>query len=153
MANGYTKEKLVELWQQFGEGKLMVLSTSKNDYVSSRMMSVVQMGGRLYFQTDNTMRKYRQLSANPNVALCTDNLQIEGVCKEIGHPLENAGFCESFKRQFESSFNAYTSLENERLFEVMPTYIQRWVYKDGLPFIEAIDTENESYSFKAYCGE
>lgn len=60
----------------FGKGKLMVLSSSKNDKVTSRMMSVVQSDGLFYFQTDKTFRKYYQLVNNPQVALCVDNIQI-----------------------------------------------------------------------------
>lgn len=44
---------------------------------------------KLYFQTDNTFKKYNQLKGNNKVALCIDNIQIEGECTELGHPLEN----------------------------------------------------------------
>ena len=53
----------------FGKGRTMVLSTSEDNIVSSRMMSVVLIDGLFYFQTDRRFRKYRQLSHNPNAAL------------------------------------------------------------------------------------
>lgn len=109
----------------FGKGRKAVLSTAENNAVSSRMMSVVQINGIFYFQTDNTFRKYRQLIQNHNVALCIDNIQIEGEAEEIGHPLKNSDFCKVFEACFKGSFDAYTSLENERLFAVKPAYIQR----------------------------
>ena len=74
----------------------MVLSTSENDIVSSRMMSVILMDGTFYFQTDCTFRKYRQISSNRNVALCIDNIQIEGICEELGHRPDNEDFCRQF---------------------------------------------------------
>ena len=111
-------DKFEAFLSDFGKGRKMVLSTSENDIVSSRMMSVVQIDGVFYFQTDITFRKYRQLSANPNVALCIDNIQIEGICEEIGQPLQNALFCERFEECFKGSYDAYTSLKNERLFAV-----------------------------------
>ena len=46
---------------EFNNGKTMVLSSSENDKVTSRMMSVVCVDGLLYFQTDKTFRKYHQL--------------------------------------------------------------------------------------------
>lgn len=46
------------LWRELGESRKMVLSTSLDNLVTSRMMSVVIMDGRLYFQTDRTLRKY-----------------------------------------------------------------------------------------------
>ncbi|WP_455529092.1 hypothetical protein [Ruminococcus sp.] len=62
-------EKLEQFFKDFGKGRKMVLSTSENDRVSSRMMSVVQINGDFYFQTDTELRKYHQLSVNRNAAL------------------------------------------------------------------------------------
>ena len=134
----------------FGEGRKMVLSTSENDKVSSRMMSVVLINGEFYFQTDIMLRKYRQIKANPHVALCADNIQIEGICEEAGHPLDDAGFREAFGKHFKGSFDAYTGLHNERLFVISPVYVQRWVYDHGVPYIESFDIAGKNYSFRKY---
>lgn len=146
------QEKYQAFLSEFGKGRKMVLSTSENDKVSSRMMSVVLKNGLFYFQTDMTMKKYRQLCENHNVALCIDNIQIEGVCIEIGRPVENKAFCEHFQQCFKGSYDAYTALQNERLFVVKPTFIERWIYKDGNPFIERFDTEAEKYEINQYFG-
>ena len=130
----------------------MVLSTSENNRVSSRMMSVVRNDGIFYFQTDMTLNKYRQIVSNPNVALCIDNIQIEGICEEIGHPLQCVPFCNVFQECFKGSYDAYTSLKNERLFAVTPVYIERWVYKDGIPYIEAFDIKTQEYKLNRYSG-
>lgn len=137
---------------EFGQGKKMVLSTSENNKVSSRMMSVVQIDGEFYFQTDIAMKKYHQLCFNKNVALCIDNIQIEGVCEEIGHPLDNNNFCTVFQENFKGSFDAYSSLKNERLFVVKPNYIERWVYIDSTPYIEIFDLKKGIYNCDKYCG-
>ena len=50
-------EKMQSLLADFGKGRKMVLSTSAEGLVSSRMMSVVQLDGIFYFQTDMTMKK------------------------------------------------------------------------------------------------
>lgn len=136
----------------FGKGRKMVLSTSENNIVSSRMMSVVQIDGIFYFQTDVTFRKYRQLSANPNAALCTDNIQIEGLCKEIGRPLDNKAFCDCFSECFKGSFDAYTALKNERLFALTPSFIERWIYKNSVPFIETFSVKERMYEMREYKG-
>lgn len=136
----------------FGKGRTMVLSTSENNKVSSRMMSVIQIDGIFYFQTDVTLHKYRQLKSNHNVALCIDNIQIEGICEEIGHPLKCIPFCDIFQECFKGSFDAYTSLKNERLFTVKPTYIERWIYKDGIPYIETFHIETQEYKSSRYLG-
>lgn len=146
------QEKYHAFLSEFGKGRKMVLSTSLNDRVSSRMMSVVLIKGLFYFQTDVTLGKYRQLKGNSNVALCIDNIQIEGVCMEIGHPMDNDAFCKHFQQCFKGSYDAYTALKNERLFVVKPTFVERWVYKDGVPFIERFDTEAEKYEIGQYTG-
>lgn len=141
-----------EFLSDFGKGRKMVLSTSENNIVSSRMMSVVLIDGIFYFQTDITLKKYRQLSNNHNVALCIDNIQIEGICEEIGHPLNSTSFCERFQECFKGSYDAYTLLENERLFAIKPTYIERWIYKKSVPYIEIFDIKAQSYKISKYIG-
>ena len=120
-------ERINKFFSEFGQGRKMVLSTSVNNKVSSRMMSVIQLNEKFYFQTDINLKKYQQLKTNNYIALCIDNIQIEGICEEIGPPLTNADFCASFKKCFKGSYDAYTSLKNERLFSVTPLYIERWV--------------------------
>lgn len=130
----------------------MVLSTSLNDIVTSRTMCIIVLDEKLYFQTDKTFRKYRQLKGNSNVSLCIDNIQIEGYCEEVGIPLESIGFSNAFKRHFGGSYTAYTSLKNERLFVVKPTFIERWLYIDSTPYIEIFDVANKRYSLSQYVG-
>ena len=130
----------------------MVLSTSLNDIVTSRTMSIIVLDEKIYFQTDKTLRKYRQLKGNSNVSLCIDNIQIEGYCEEVGRPLENIEFSNAFKKHFLSSYTRYTSLQNERLFEVIPTRIERWLYIDNAPYIEIFDVANKRYSLNQYVG-
>lgn len=137
---------------EFGRGRQMVLSTSLYDKVTSRMMSVIQIDGNFYFQTDKTFRKYNQLIKNSNVALCIDNIQIEGICKELGNPLENFFFCSIYKECFPGSYEKYSSLSNEILFVVTPLYIERWIYKDAIPFVETFDVAKKAYSLCEYKG-
>lgn len=146
------EEKYKAFLSEFGKARKMVLSTSKDNVVSSRMMSVVLMNGRFYFQTDVTSKKYSQLMSNKNAALCADNIQIEGICEENGHPRDNASFCSLFQECYKGSFEAYTMLKNERLFAVVPKYIERWVYKDNVPYIELFDIKAQSYKISRYNG-
>lgn len=145
-------EKMQSLLADFGKGRKMVLSTSAEGLVSSRMVSVVQLDGIFYFQTDMTMKKYRQIAQNHHVALCIDNFQIEGICEEKGHPLDNAAFCKLFRECYKGSFDAYTSLKNERLFSVKPLHIERWVYQGGVPYLEFFDVNNRKYRIDQYAG-
>ena len=147
---GTFQEKLSGFLSEFGRGRKMVLSTTENGRVSSRMMSVVRIGGEFYFQTDLNMRKYRQLSANQNAALCIDNIQIEGTAEEAGRPMNNEAFRSLFVKCFKGSYDAYTSLKNERLFIVRPRFIERWLYINGEPYIETFDLISEQYRCEKY---
>ena len=119
------REEYTRFFKEFGESRKIVLSTSLNDVVTSRTMSVVVLDEKIYFQTDKTLRKYRQLKENSNVSLCIDNFQIEEYCEEVRVPLENAEFCNAYKKYFLGSYTRYTSLNNERLFVVKPRFIER----------------------------
>lgn len=144
------QERICDFFNELGEARKMVLSTSSKENVSSRMMSVVQKNGIFYFQTDSKFRKFQQIKENPNVALCIDNFQIEGICKELGHPLKNIDFCRLYQKNFKNSFNNYTNLENEILFEVNPIFIERWIYKNGKPFIETFYIAQKIHKVEEY---
>lgn len=146
-------DKYNEFLSLFDKGKTMVLSTSVDGRVSSRMVSIVLIDGLFYFQTDKTLRKYDQIISNPNVALCSENIEIEGICSLVGYPLHNKKFSKAYKKSFLGSFNRYSSLSNERLFSIKPSFIERWIYIDGVPYIETFRIEEEEYRIEEYKGE
>lgn len=137
-------------WKGLGTNKKMVLSTSLGEVVTSRTMSIIIFQEKFYFQTDKTSRKCRQIKDNCNVALCIDNIQVEGICSELGHPGTNMEFLEAYKKYFPSSFIRYSSLENERLFQISPIFIEKWIYIDGAPYIETFDIANKRYVLEQY---
>ncbi len=141
------------LFEQLGNNMKMVLSTSFNDKVTSRMMSVVILDKLFYFQTDQNSRKYEQLQRNHNAALCIENVQIEGICKEMGHPLDNQVFSDLYKEYYKASYDKYSALLNERLFEFKPIYIQKWIYLNKEPYVESYDFEKRIYEKSPYIGE
>lgn len=145
-----TKEHCAMVFEQLGESRKMVLSTSCKDHVTSRMMSVIIIDGLFYFQTDKMSRKCQQIIENARAALCIDNVQVEGVCEEIGIPSEHQKFCTLYKRYFPGSYERYTSLSDERLFCLKPAYIKRWIYEGGEPYEEVFDFRKESYEKRAY---
>lgn len=144
------EEAYARLLEEFGQGKPMVLSTASDGHVTSRMMSIVQMNGEFFFQTDCTFRKYEQLMANPRAALCIDNLQIEGVCQEIGHPGDCPAFCEAYRARYCGSYERYSLLDAERVFCLKPTFIERWLYIEGEPYIETMDFSSRDYRLIPY---
>lgn len=142
--------KKEEIFSNFGYSKNMVLSTSYQDKVTSRMMSVIIFDGEFYFQTDKNFRKYNQIKNNPIVSLCCDNISIEGICTELGKPLDNNRFIKLYEKYYNYSYQQYSSLQNERLFKVTPLYIQIWIYENAKPYIEIIDFKSNEYRKTLY---
>lgn len=127
------RDNLNELFHRLSEAKTMVLSTSSHDRVTARSVSVIINDHKFYLQTDSNSLKYEQLTQNPHVALTFENVQIEGVAKDIGKPEEHDFFVEKYQKYYPDRFARYSSLEVERVIEIEPTHISLWQYEDGEP--------------------
>lgn len=114
------------------------------------MVSVVLINNYFYFQTDRKLKKYNQIHINKNVALCIDNISIEGICSEVGLPIDNDEFCKLYKEFYPNAYEKYSKLDDEVLFVVQPTLIQKWIYDNNKPFIETWDFETEIYEKRQY---
>lgn len=137
-----------EVFELLGDKKTMVLATSFNNRITARNMSCVIINQKIYFQTDKTFLKYEQILNNPNVALCADNIQIEGIAKIGKHPSdeENKEFVKVFEKNYKGSYDNYSYISNEVVIEVEPTFITFWKYENGQPFRDFLDTSKK----KAY---
>jgi uncharacterized pyridoxamine 5'-phosphate oxidase family protein len=136
----------------FSENHTLVLATSDNNKVTARSMSFVNIGLNLYCQTDKRFEKYAQIKANPNVAVCCKNFQIEAIAEELGHPFEesNSDFLEQFKKVHPGSFKAYSASENEVLFRLNVRKIVIWNYLEGKPYRDFIDLDKNIAWRKEY---
>lgn len=146
------EEHYAALLERIGDGEPMVLSTSVDNQVSSRMVSVIVLEGIFYFQTDQALRKYAQLQANPRAALCCGNVQIEGVCAQMGHPKENPRFSERYMARYPGSFRRYSGLPSERVFSLTPVKIKTWIYQEEKPYEECFDFAQKTYEKRPYAG-
>jgi len=137
-----------EIYNLLGDNKILVLATSSDNRVTARSVSCIVIGKKVCFQTDKTFLKCEQIMKNQNVALCTENIQIEGIAKIKGHPLneENKDFAEKYKNYYKSSYDNYSHMQNETVIEVESTYITLWKYENGLPYRDFLDVKAE----KAY---
>lgn len=145
-------KKLIEFFQGMGESKKAVLATSSNDRVTSRMMSFVIYENKFYCQTDKRFLKVKQILDNPKVSICIDNIQIEGIAKIIGKPLENNMFITLFKKYFKNSYENYSFLENEILLEISPSFITVWNYKEVIPIREFYRLDLKEFVEEIYGG-
>ena len=136
----YEKEK-EEVFGQLSQKKHVVLATSLEDRVTARSMSCIVLGEKICFQTDVQMLKYKQLQKNPRIALCADNIQIEGTARAVGHPFDkqNEPFRRAFKERYPHSYAMYTSLAEEEVMEITPSLFIVWKYMEDKPLRDYID--------------
>lgn len=140
------EKNLNEFFKKLGEARKLVLATCFNNKPTARMMSCIIINNDIYFQTDRNFIKYNQLLNNKNVALCIDNIQIEGIAEECGHPFnqENEQFSLLYEKYYPSSFKMYSHLDNEVVFKVVLKKLVLLEYENGKPLRIYFDFINKT---------
>ena len=129
-----------EILDALDKNSTWVLSTSFNNYVTSRTMSIVHIGLNLFFQTNRCYVKHEQMELNEQVALCYQNISIEGVVENIGDWScdNNAEIMELYKEKHKGSFDFYGMLNGQTVYKVSPIKIKLWKYVNGKPIREVL---------------
>ncbi len=122
------EEAVQRMFTQLGNSKIMALATSKDDKVLVRNVSCVIYDHKIYFKTDQNFRKTKQLLENPNVAMCWDGVQVEGIAVNKGLVAEEADqrFAQAYRKYLWGSYNAYSHTDTEILIEVTPRFVEIW---------------------------
>jgi len=122
------------------KNKIWILSTSYKDNVTSRSMSIINIGLDIYFQTNKCYTKYTQMQKNKNVSLCFSNISIEGIVEEIGNwrDDDNKELMELYKSTHNGSFDSYGLLDGQVVYKVKAKTVKLWKYIDGKPFREIL---------------
>jgi general stress protein 26 len=144
------KDEMAKLFKQIKEHKIMSLATCVNNYPTARSISAIVFNDNIYFQTGINLLKFKQIVSNNNVALCFDNVQIEGTANIIGKPLDekNKEIMEKYKKCFKSAYNNYSHLPDEILIEIIIKKVIIWKYDIKLkPYRIFIEKEN---TYKEY---
>jgi uncharacterized pyridoxamine 5'-phosphate oxidase family protein len=132
----------LEIIKLIDHGHSMVLATCSNSRVTVRMVSTVHIGLTIFFQTSKNSVKYSQILDNLQIALCAENMQIEGVAAVLGYPLanENCFFVELYQNIHPNSFKTYSHLLSNVVIEVKPTFITLWKHDAlGKPYRDFLD--------------
>lgn len=117
-------EKIIKL---FESTKYVVLATSNKDgVVSASQMCLVNDDLKVYFQTDSSFEKVKNIKENPNVAINIGTFYFKGTAKVIGHPLSSSTFIEEIKTKHPSTYEKYTNLSSEVLIEVKLNECRIW---------------------------
>ena len=141
------------LFRKLGDWKIMALASSVNDYVMVRNVSCLFYDDKIYFKTDKNFRKTQQLFKNPQVALCTDGVQVEGIAKNLGLVVNEEGrrFEKLYKKYLWQSYNAYSHEESEILIEITPKFVEIWDEDENrYAFQTFIDFDKQTVKIKKY---
>jgi general stress protein 26 len=146
-------EKELEKFNQFlMNHNIWVLATVAGNDISARSMSIINIGNKIYFQTDIHFEKYEHLQRNSNVALCCCNFQIKGHSKILGSTTDmvNVDIMNHYKKIHPDSYSRYSNKKASCLIEIEPTSAQIWDYLEGEPYITNIDFELKTINIKKY---
>jgi general stress protein 26 len=108
---------------QSPDNAVMVLGTSCDDRVLVRNVLTVSDGHDIYFFTWRHSRKGEQIERNHKVALCKDDVQIEGIAEILG------GFDEEHTKR-------YTDLIRSKF----PDAIERWERRPSMVIVRVKPT-------------
>lgn len=138
--------------KKFSDGKTFALATLRNGQPTVRTMSGFSLNGKIYFQTDSLMDKAADIIANNQVALCLDEIQIQGSCVEIGHPFDetNLWFIDAFKVFFPKAYAQYSHVSTERVYEITPVWVEIWGKQNDIPSLIYLDIGNKKCDIKVF---
>ncbi|EKD51600.1 MAG: hypothetical protein ACD_62C00222G0007 [uncultured bacterium] len=142
------EEKKSEIIALLEKSRHLVLATCAGHRVTARAMSYASKDLEIIFGTDKNFLKVEQIQKNPHVALCLDNLQIEGMAEILGHPSgpQNTELSKLYKAKQPKSFEMYWKGKTQVVIKVTPTLCTQWKYLDGKPCREFYDVkQGEAY--------
>jgi len=141
------KKKDIIKFLESKDNAVMVLATSHNDRVIARNVLIASKGLDLYFFTWRHSRKCKQISENPRVALCKDDVQIEGLAEILGALLEekNKEYVDILRNKFPDSVKRWENRPGMVIIRIRPTLIATAseIISDQI-YLDYLDLENET---------
>ena len=144
-------KKIME--EKLGNYKIMALASCVDNYPMVRNVSCIFYNDKIYFKTDKNFRKTKQLYQNPQVALCFNGVQVEGIAKNTGLVVDEPGrvFEQKYKEYLWQSYNAYSHEDTEILIEVTPKFVEIWDEDENRNAFQLfIDFNSQEVTYKPY---
>ena len=137
------KEELIRFLES-KDNAVMALATSHNDHVLARNVLIATDGLDLYFFTWKHSRKCAQIQKNPRVALCKNNVQIEGVAEILGNLLdeETKKYTELIRNKFPDAIKQWEHRPGMIIVRVRPMFATIGGSADP-PCLEFLDLKKE----------
>lgn len=142
------KEEVIK-YLELKENNAMVLATSANNRVLARNVLIFSRGLELYFFTWGHSRKCQQIRENQNIALCRDNMNIEGIAEILGGLTEekNKEYTDFMRSKAPEPIEKWEKYPSMIIVRIRPTQIaygSRTI--NNSIYLDFIDLENK----KAY---
>jgi general stress protein 26 len=144
--------KVREQKVKFLEGhRVIVLATSRYNRVTARTVTYTTRGSNIYFMSWDHHKKVVQMRENPKVALCRDNVNIEGVAEILGTPLDekNKECAEIYKKKLPRDFAGFAAKPGMVMVRVTSTFIVSMVRINDRLYLEHLDLRNKVAYLKA----
>lgn len=131
---------------EFLDGKrAIVLATSVDNRVTARTVSYVNDHLQIFFWSYENHTKCQQIQINSTVALCRDNLQVEGKAEMRGSILDiqNESYLDRYKEKYPKEYERWLNKPNMVLVTVHPTLFVIMVSIDGKLYRDHLDLINK----------
>ncbi len=118
------KQEIIK-FLELEDNRVMVLATSHNDRVTARNVGIANCGLDIYFFTWVHSHKCLQIRENPRVALCKDDVQIEGLAEILGDLVDekNKEYAEKLRNRSPDSVERWEHQPRMVVIRVRPTLI------------------------------
>ena len=125
--------------------KDIVLSTCKDNIVTSRTVSFINHEFMFYILTSINSNKCKQINENENISLCAGDLQMEGKAKIIGHPMaeSNLALSDMYKEKHAEYYNRFARYKFATYIKIKCTYIKQWRTLSGKDYFYSLDLIKE----------
>lgn len=147
MTNELDYEREKERVLGFLEAKhAIVVATSLDDRVTARTISFANHGLAILFMSWAHHTKCVQIRGNPRVALCRDNVQIEGIAEIQGSPQDerNKRYADILRDKYPENHERFADEPGMVIVKVIPTSITIFDQSDGRLCLKCLDLENET---------
>ena len=140
-----------EIIQALQKNIIGTLATSDGNFVTARQVMIISEGLTFFCFTGSETRKFKQISANKNVALAINNIQIDGVATLKGHTSnpKNKGFLIAFEKISLEGYNFWrdkcldpkTTLQ---LIKISPKRIAAYIPKPPAVYLDVLNIDKKT---------
>lgn len=132
------------------ENRYISVATAHNNFVRARVVDYANLGLAVGFLTWAGTVKMAHLKDNPLIALCVNNLQMEGKAVITGHPslAENRAFVDRLAERNPNPCKNFMQLDDTVTVMVEPTLMIVMSYAKGYLYSDHLDLANRSATRK-----